>query len=69
MREQDPIGTFQAHVSYTFKPWLWLSADATFYTGGRTTLDGAVKADLQRNSRVDDPQLCQAFAAPVGAAR
>jgi hypothetical protein len=51
-REQDPIGTFQAHVSYTFKPRLWLAGDATFYTGGRTTVNGVRKADLQRNSRV-----------------
>jgi hypothetical protein len=52
VREQDPLGTFQAHVSHTFKPRLWLAADATFYTGGRTTVDGVAKADLQRNSRV-----------------
>jgi hypothetical protein len=52
IREQDPIGTFQAHVSYTFKPRLWLAGDATFYTGGRTTVDGLAKADLQRNSRL-----------------
>jgi hypothetical protein len=52
LREQDPIGTFQAHVGYTFKPRLWLAADATFYTGGRTTLNGRDKADTQSNSRV-----------------
>jgi len=52
VREQDPLGTFQAHVSYTFKARLWLAADATFYTGGRTTLDGVVNADVQSNSRV-----------------
>ena len=52
VREQDPIGTFQAHASYTFKPRLWLAGDATFYTGGRTTVDGLAKADLQRNSRI-----------------
>jgi hypothetical protein len=51
-REQDFIGTFQAHVSYTFKPRLWLAGDATFYTGGRTTVDGLAKADVQSNSRV-----------------
>jgi hypothetical protein len=61
VREQDPIGTFQAHVSYTFKPRLWLAANATFYTGGRTTLDGTAKADLQRNSR-----LGLTLALPVG---
>ena len=61
VREQDPLGTFQAHVSYTFKPRLWLAGDATFYTGGRTTVNGTVKADLQRNSR-----LGAALALPVG---
>ena len=30
---------------------LLLAVDATFYTGGRTTLDGTVKADLQANTR------------------
>jgi len=61
VREQDPIGTFQAHLSYTFKPRLWLSADATFYTGGRTTVNGVARADLQRNSR-----LGVTLALPVG---
>jgi len=61
VREQDPLGTFQAHVSYTFRPRLWLAADATFYTGGRTTQNGAAKADLQRNSRIG-----AALALPVG---
>jgi hypothetical protein len=51
-REQDPLGSFQAHVAYTFKPRLWLSADANYYTGGRTRLDGRTNADLQQNSRV-----------------
>ncbi len=61
VREQNPLGTFQAHVSYTFKPRLWLAADATFYTGGRTTLDGVRKEDLQNNSR-----LGVTLALPVG---
>lgn len=51
-REQAPIGAFQAHVSYTFRPRLWLAVDATYYTGGRTTLDGIPKPDSQSNSRV-----------------
>jgi hypothetical protein len=50
-REQDPLLTFQGHVSYTVKPRFWVAANATYYTGGRTTLDGVEKADLQRNSR------------------
>jgi len=61
VRDQDPLGTFQAHVSYTFKPRLWLSGDATYYTGGRTTVNGVAKADLQKNSR-----LGATLALPVG---
>jgi hypothetical protein len=60
-REQDPLGAFQGHVSYTFKPRLWLAANATFYTGGRTSLDGVPKADLQRNTR-----LGATLSVPVG---
>jgi hypothetical protein len=51
-RGQAPIGTLQGHVSYTFRPRLWLAGDATYYTGGRTTIDGVPRADLQRNSRL-----------------
>jgi len=51
-REQAPMMSLQTHVSYTFKPRLWISGDATFYTGGRTTVNGVLKADLQRNTRI-----------------
>ncbi len=50
-RAQSAIMTLQGHVSYAFRPRLWMAGDATFYTGGRTTVDGVAKADLQRNSR------------------
>jgi hypothetical protein len=50
-RSQQPIGAFEGHVSHTFKPRLWLAADATYYTGGRSTLDGVPKDDFQGNSR------------------
>lgn len=52
LREQAALFSLQGHLSYTFRPRLWLAADATFYTGGRTTVDGVRKADLQRNSRL-----------------
>jgi hypothetical protein len=42
----------QAHVSYTVRPQLWTAFDATWYSGGATTVNGTRKADLQRNSRV-----------------
>jgi hypothetical protein len=51
-REQDPITTLQTHIVYTLQPRLWLAFDANFYRGGRTTVNGARKADLQSNSRV-----------------
>lgn len=50
-REQQALGALQGHLSYTFKPRLWISADATFYTGGKTTVGGVSNADLQRNTR------------------
>ena len=51
-REQDPIFTTQAHVTYKFNRRMWLAGDANFYTGGRTTIGGTQNLDLQRNSRV-----------------
>lgn len=51
-REQDPITSLQAHVSYTFRPRLWLAADSTWYRGGDTKVDGVHKADLQENTRI-----------------
>jgi hypothetical protein len=50
-REQDALYSAQAHVSYTFRPRLWLAFDATFYNGGQTTVDGVVNSDRQSNSR------------------
>lgn len=51
-REQDPISVVQGHVSYTFRPRLWLALDGTWYGGGATTVDGVVNDDRQENSRV-----------------
>ncbi|HTO89082.1 MAG TPA: transporter [Thermoanaerobaculia bacterium] len=50
-RTQEPIGTVQAHVSYTFRPRLWVAADYTYYWGGRSTVNGVLNADLLANSR------------------
>jgi hypothetical protein len=52
VRSQEPLWVFQVHVSYTFKPRLWISGDGTYYTGGRTTVDGVTNADLQGNTRL-----------------
>ena len=50
-RTQQPVGALEGHVARTFKPRLWLAASATFYAGGRSTLDGVRNDDLQENSR------------------
>ena len=40
------------HVIYSFPHGIWESLDATWYAGGRSTLDGVLSSDLQRNWRV-----------------
>jgi hypothetical protein len=44
-RSQAPLWNFQAHGGYYFGPGLWLAADATYYTGGSTGLNGVDKDD------------------------
>lgn len=51
-RSQAPLWSAQSHVVYSFRPGLWASFDATYFTGGRTTFNGAVANDLQRNWRL-----------------
>ena len=50
-REQDPMPTLQAHVSYTFRPGLWIAFDSTYYFDGETTVNGVPKNDRKDNSR------------------
>ena len=52
VRTQAPMGAFQAHVSYNFQRQLWAAFDATYYVGGRTTLNGLLNDDRQSNTRV-----------------
>jgi hypothetical protein len=52
VREQDPVFALQGHTSYTIRPRLWAAFDATWYSGGTTTINGVKNADLQRNSRL-----------------
>jgi hypothetical protein len=50
-RKQRPIGAFDVSLIRRFRPGFWASLDGTYYVGGRTTVDGALNADLQRNAR------------------
>jgi hypothetical protein len=60
-RHQDPIATVQAHVSYSLGRRAWLAANATWYAGGQSSIDGVEKHDLQRNTR-----LGATWALPIG---
>jgi hypothetical protein len=51
-RTQEPMGTFQAHISYNFQRTLWAAFDATYYVGGQTTVSGVGKDDRQSNARI-----------------
>ena len=51
VRRQDPLYSVQGHAIYNFNPRLWAALDSTYYTGGRTTVNGVIGDDLQRNSR------------------
>jgi len=50
-RSQDPLYSVQGSVIYGFASGVWMSADATWYTGGRTTVGGIEGDDRQRNFR------------------
>jgi hypothetical protein len=52
IRTQDRVIALQGHVSYTLRPRAWAAFDGTWYTGGTTTINGVLNADLQRNSRL-----------------
>jgi hypothetical protein len=51
-REQDPIYSMQGHAVYSFRSGIWAALDGTYYSGGRTTVDGVEGNDLQENTRL-----------------
>jgi len=48
VRKQDPLWFSQAHVIYTFRPGLWLSASAGYAWDGENYLNGNTKNDAYR---------------------
>ena len=50
-REQDPIYNSQLHLIYEFSGGTWAAFNATYYTGGRTTVNGVENNDELGNSR------------------
>jgi hypothetical protein len=51
-RTQDPMVALQGHVSYTFKPRLWLAFDATWYSGGAASVEDGEPTGAVSNSRL-----------------
>jgi hypothetical protein len=51
-RSQEPVYSLQGHVIYGFRSGIWASVDATYFAGGRTTVDGVRNYDLQQNWRL-----------------
>ncbi len=50
---EDPIGSFEGHLSYDLKPRLWFSLDGNFWFGGVTALSGiANPSTRQTGSRI-----------------
>jgi hypothetical protein len=49
--KQDPLLSTQAHVMRAFSHGIWAALDATYYWGGRSTINGRLTDSLQANSR------------------
>lgn len=51
-REQDPVYSVQGGAIRGFSTGAWLALFGTYYTGGRTTIDGVRGQNLQENTRL-----------------
>jgi hypothetical protein len=51
-RSQDPLYSIGSHAIYNFDSGIWASVDATYFAGGRSTLNDTLQNDLQQNWRV-----------------
>jgi hypothetical protein len=51
-RRQDPVISLQGHVGYSLPRRVWLAFDGTWFSGGRTEVDGVPNPDRQDNIRL-----------------
>lgn len=51
-RAQNSMLSLQSHVGYTIQPRLWITADVTYYAGGRVVVDGVSASQWQENARI-----------------
>jgi hypothetical protein len=47
---ERPIGLFEAHLSYDFKPRLWFSLDGNFWAGGLVSVNGVANPVTRQKS-------------------
>jgi len=50
-RSQDPLYSIQLDTGYEVRTGLWISANATYYTGGETSINGVQGNDRQKSTR------------------
>lgn len=50
--EQAPLYALQGHLIYGFSSGRWLALNGTYFSGGRTTVNGVRGNNLQSNTRV-----------------
>jgi hypothetical protein len=49
---QEPLFTFQSHISYLFPSRIWIAFNGGYADGGETKLNGMFRNDLQKNFRL-----------------
>jgi Putative MetA-pathway of phenol degradation len=49
---ESPLYALQGHLIYGFRSGIWASLDATYFSGGRSTVNGVLNSDLQQNWRI-----------------
>jgi hypothetical protein len=60
VKSQDPLVTFQVHVSYLFRNGIWIAVSSRQSLGGAVTIDGGDRLEPEANNRVG-----LAFSMPV----
>jgi len=50
-RHQDAVVALQGHVSYTLYRRAWVAGNATWYAGGRSSVDGVLASGAYSNTR------------------
>lgn len=50
-RSQDAVYSLQSHLIYSFRSGVWVALNGTYYTGGRTAVDGVRGDDRLSSSR------------------